>query len=126
MQDFDEITGNRVLIQHKGENWHFFISEKDLMATVPAENLPENSEMRGMVEALCRVSSKAMKIGLTLGDVAGQIGKANSGRNTILGKMAEAINEYDKCHGSVDIRKQTNELSYYKLLHTSVEALVGK
>ena len=97
-KQFDEVQGNRVVLKTKYGNWYVFVSEKDFMVTVPLENDPQHAEIRATVEALCRISSKGLKMGLTLSEVATQLLKADMGRNTVIKKISEVITDYIDTH----------------------------
>jgi len=62
--------------------------------TVPEENFPKHAELRGTMEALCRIASKGMKEGLPLQEVADQMKKADMGRSSTLKHMADSIDKF--------------------------------
>ncbi len=94
MEDFNVIDGERNLIRTKDGNLYLFISDRDIFITIPTENDPKLSSTRTFIEAICRISNKAFKLGLTLKDVALQLEEADMGKNTVLKKISLALLDY--------------------------------
>ena len=91
-------TGERHEIKTKHGNWYLWVSPSSIMLTIPAENAEKNAEIRVLSEAMTRLASKGINAGMNLSDVAEQLVKADGGRKTIVGKVADVIAEYVECH----------------------------
>jgi hypothetical protein len=101
MKEQDIVNGVRYRIPTVFGKAYFFVSEQDIFMTVPEENFPKHAELRGVMEALCRVTSKGMKEGLPLQEVAEQIRKADMGRSSILKHMASSIKKFVELSAAV-------------------------
>ena len=73
-----------------------FVSENDVMLTLPDENSFKQRELRAATEALCRLASKAMKAKLDLLQIAEQFEKADMGRFGLLSEVAAKMREFAK------------------------------
>jgi 2-keto-3-deoxy-L-rhamnonate aldolase RhmA len=91
MSQLDEVKGKRHRLTSPFGNGYLFVGPSDLMMTVAEENNPVHGQLRAMTEAICRLASKGMKERLTMGVVAEQLRKADSGRCKILSDIAECI-----------------------------------
>jgi len=90
----DETIGKRHKIETPDGNNYFFIADRDIMVTVADENDPKNAKERAYIESNCRLASKLMAAGVGMDIVAEQMEKADAGRCSLLGKMAEIMQNY--------------------------------
>jgi hypothetical protein len=87
-------SGKRRRISTVHGNAYLFVAPDDIMVTVAAENDPRNAETRALSESVCRIASKAMKAGLPMEDIVEQLRKADHGRSSILGAIADGMEDY--------------------------------
>jgi hypothetical protein len=90
----DEISGKKKTIKTTFGKSYFWVSDEDIMLTIPCENFPKHVELRVTTEAICRLASKGMKARLSMDDVIAQFRKSDGGRNTILKDLADGMAEY--------------------------------
>lgn len=90
----DETTGQRHRIRTEAGNNYMWISDESIMITVADENDIKNAQERAYIESNCRIASKAMAQGVSMMAVAEQMEKADAGRCSLLGKMAQIMREY--------------------------------
>lgn len=97
MSKTDETKMTRNRITTCFGNTYIMVGENDIMMTIADENQQKQAELRATTEAICRISSKAMKCGLPMLEISEQLRKADSGRKTILTDLAEKMEEF--CRG---------------------------
>jgi hypothetical protein len=90
----DEQAGTKYRIATIFGNSYLYVSGNDIMLTIADENQREQAQLRATTEAICRISSKAMKHGLPMSDIIEQLKKADSGRCTILTDIAQKMEEF--------------------------------
>jgi hypothetical protein len=90
----DETSGKRVRLSDEHGNNYLFIAEQDILVTVADENDPKRAKERAYIESNCRIASKAMHAGVPMIEVAEQMKKADAGRGSLLGQMAEIMVGY--------------------------------
>jgi len=90
----DETTGQRHRIKTDDGNNYMWISDESIMVTVADENASKNAKERAYIESNCRIASKAMAGGTPMITIAEQMEKADAGRCSLLGKMAQIMREY--------------------------------
>ena len=77
-----------------GSSYYIVISETAIQAFAPNESAPDNAEEYSLINALCRVSSKARGRGMTWGAIACQIKSAGVGFKTTTDKIAKCISMF--------------------------------
>jgi len=94
MKPIDEVSMVRYKINSILGNTYIMVGGEDLMVTIADENKREQEQLRATTEAICRISSKALKLGMDMLDIADQLRRADSGRNTILTEIAAKLELY--------------------------------
>jgi hypothetical protein len=94
----DEQTGERVMIQRYGKRYYFYLSDTDIMFSAPGEGDIKNAETYSMINAICRLASKARETGLDWSTIARQLRNANvTSARTWTADIANIIEDHRLC-----------------------------
>lgn len=90
-QNFDETPCTRDRLYTPQGNAYLITYDGGMMITTGDENNPQNRDGRAYLEAICRISSKAMPAGVKKSVIAEQLRKAGVGRNAVLCQIADIL-----------------------------------
>ena len=91
---YEEQTGKRCLIRRNGKNYYLWVGQKSIMISGPGESDIANAEEYAMLNAICRVASKAMAYGLPMIEIADQLDKSRlSDSRTWVADLAMVLRE---------------------------------
>lgn len=89
---FDEQSGKRHKLARGSA--YLYVSNSDIMFSAEQEGHLKHQEEYSLINAFCRLASKAMKLGMSKDEVAEQLDKAKlSDSRTWVADIAQAIRE---------------------------------
>ena len=90
----DEQRGKRHVLRMDGENYYLYVSNTDIMFSGPGESDIKYQEAFEAINLICRLTSKARKLGLSWHDVLKQFDSVSiHGNRTTVAVIAQAIRE---------------------------------
>ena len=94
MTNTDNQDCQKFTIPHRGEKFYLSIGDSFMQFNGPNESSFENATVYSLMNALCRVASKARNRGMTWGEIAYQINASGVDHRTITEQIAIRIQRY--------------------------------